>query len=129
MLTADCDHILVENPVNIISGVYILEHFPELAKKYNLPIQPTQTIQPYEFGEPFKKTTNLWLKGLPKLIPTDIVEPSLVSYVGKDGRVTTFSTDYVHIPKGVNRAIFRSKTYPGIAKAIAEQYYNYLKEK
>lgn len=127
-LIADCEHILIENPVNIISGTYVLEYFPELAKKYSLPIKPAQRIQPYEYGDPSRKTTCLWLKGLPKLIPTNIVEPDIVTYIKGDGSVTTFSKDYVSIPKGVDRATFRSKTFPGIAKAIATQYYKYLSE-
>ena len=46
-LYADCEKIAVENPVNIISGDYVREWFPDLADKYNLPIKPTQHIQPY----------------------------------------------------------------------------------
>lgn len=56
-LYADCERIAVENPVGIISGDYIPEHFPNIAKTYNLPRKPTQIIQPYEFGDPYKKTT------------------------------------------------------------------------
>lgn len=70
---ADCEKIAIENPVNIISGDYIPTHFPDLAKKYNLPIESTQRIQPYEYGDEFQKTTCLWLKGLNKLRPTKIV--------------------------------------------------------
>lgn len=117
---ADCDRVAIENPVNIISGGYIAEWFPDLAKKYGLPRSPSQTIQPYQFGSPFKKTTNLWLKGLPSLQPTEVVEPNLVSYVCKSGKVATFSADYGG--GGTGSGTRRSKTYPGVAKAMAEQW-------
>lgn len=129
MLKADCEHILVENPRNIISGTYIIQYFPDLCDKYNIPIKPTQHIEPYEYGDPFRKYTCLWLKNLPKLKPTNIVEPNIVTYTCSDGRVTTFSADYGIKKKGISRSTSRSKTYPGIAKAMAEQYYKYLKEK
>lgn len=120
-LLADCDRISIENPVNIISGDYIPKWFPDLAEKYGLPIKPTQIIQPYEFGDPHKKTTCLWLKGLPKLIPTNIVDPKLVSYICKSGKKVTFSEYMVRGFEG-DRAKHRSKTFPGIAKAMAEQW-------
>ena len=121
-LNADCDKISVENPVNIISGDYILDYFPDLAKKYKLPLKPTQYIQPYEFGSKSKKKTGLWLKGLPKLVPTNIVKPDLVSYECADGRTVTFSKDYVTGFKSKDKARERSKTFPGVAKAMAEQW-------
>ena len=52
---ADCEKIVIENPVNILSGKYCPEWFPDIAKKYNLPKKPTQYIQPYEYGEPTRK--------------------------------------------------------------------------
>jgi hypothetical protein len=87
-----------------------------------LPIKPTQIIQPYEFGEPHKKTTCLWLKGLPILKSTDIVEPDLVQYECKNGKTVTFSKHMVQGFKIDDRAKIRSKTFPGIAKAMAEQW-------
>lgn len=119
-LQSDCPKICIENPVNIISGTYIMEHYPDLCEKYSLPLKPTQAIQPYEYGDPSRKKTCLWLKGLPKLIPTNIVEPNIISYMKKDGTVTTFSADYGGSNK--NSSTRRSKTYPGIAKAMAEQW-------
>lgn len=119
-LDLECEKVVIENPVGIMSGTYVLEYFPELARKYKLPRPYTQKIQPYEFGDPFKKTTCLWIKGLPKLKPTNIVEPQLVQYYASDGRVVTFSVDYITNTK--DRARIRSKTYPGIAKAMAEQW-------
>ncbi|MDC1452486.1 hypothetical protein N8371_08810, partial [Vicingaceae bacterium] len=58
-LNANCDRIAVENPVSL--------------KVFDMP-KWTQEIEPYQFGHPFSKKTRLWLKGLPKLIPTNIVE-------------------------------------------------------
>lgn len=115
-INADCEKIAVENPVGIISGAYIGRHFPELSEKYNLPIKSSQRIQPYEHGHEAQKTTCLWLKGLPLLTPTNIV--------GKGEMHTTPSGKV--LPKWYsncgNRKINRSKTFPGIAKAMAEQW-------
>lgn len=104
-LEADCQKIAVENPTP--------------SRVYELP-KPTQTIQPWQFGHPFTKRTNLWLKGLPNLEPTDIVTPERTwcpsgSYSGKHGEKHRgmFTKD---------RARNRSKTFPGIAKAMAEQW-------
>ena len=119
-LYADCEKIAIENPVGIISGEYIPKWFPDLASKYGFPIKPTQIIQPYEFGEPHKKTTCLWLKGLPMLKPTKIVKPELESYICKNGKKVTFSKDF--IKTGKDRAKNRSKTYLGVAKAMAIQW-------
>lgn len=119
-LTADCDRVAIENPVGIIGGEYIPRHFPDLAAKYDLPRQASQRIQPYEFGDPFKKNTCLWLKGLPLLTPTNVVKPELVSYKCANGKIATFSKDYGG--GGGENGKRRSKTYPGIAKAMAEQW-------
>lgn len=103
------DHVpmvAIENPVGIMSTLYR---------------KPDQIIQPYEFGDPHKKTTCLWLKGLPLLQATKIVEPTLVKYQCKDGKTVTFDE---YMVKGFDgdRAKHRSKTFPGIAKAMAEQW-------
>lgn len=119
-LSADCDRIAIENPVGIISGDYVLEHFPDLAEKYGLPRKHTQIIQPYEFGDPSRKTTCLWLKGIKRLVPTQIVTPEIVTYKSKSGKKMTFSADYGGSDKNSGKR--RSKTYPGIAKAMAEQW-------
>jgi hypothetical protein len=121
-LNADCERIAIENPVGIISGDYIPEHFPDLANKYDLPRKSSQIIQPYDFGDPHKKTTCLWLKGLPGLTPTNIVDPELISYQCKNGKVATFSKYMVQGFSNGDRAKHRSKTFPGIAKAMAEQW-------
>lgn len=125
MLTANCDRICVENPVNIISGEYILKWFPDLAEKYGLPIKPSQIIQPYEFGHPESKKTCLWLKGLPLLKPTNVLP---LPESGKWENQTSDHQNKLIIDGkwiGYNdprTKIFRSKTYPGIAKAMAEQW-------
>ena len=125
-LTLNVPKLCVENPVNIISGEYIKEYFPDLCEKYGLPIKPTQVIQPYEYGNPSRKTTCLWMKGLPNLIPTNIVEPELTTYICKDGRKVTFSKDY---NVSGDRGTKRSKTYSGIATAMVEQWMDGVRPK
>ena len=125
-INADCDRIAVENPVGIISGEYIGKHFPELLNKYKLPIKPNQIIHPYMFGDSFSKSTCLWLKGLPNLIPTNIVEKGEWfewedGKTGKKKRQPKWFADAWHLPPE-ERAKVRSKTFPGIAKAMAEQW-------
>lgn len=118
-LTADCDRIAIENPVGIIGGDYILTHFPDLAEKYDLPRKPDQKIQPYEHGHPYTKTTCLWLKGLPKLVPTDVLDRPPNGWVNQS---FTASGRYGGFAGNFNDAITRSKTFPGVAKAMAEQW-------
>lgn len=82
----------------------------------------TQTIQPYQFGEPFSKKTLLWLKGFPILKPTNILtefSPYLPSNTGGKKRGQSF------MYKGISQKE-SSKTFPGIAKAMAEQWGDYL---
>lgn len=126
-LIADCDRISIENPVNIVSGEYITKWFPGLAEKYGLPIKATQRIQPYEFGDETKKTTCLWLKGLPKLTPTNIVEPKIRTYKGGARFGVGIGEVYNENGKTISyndprTAKARSKTFPGIAKAMADQW-------
>lgn len=125
-LTADCERIAIENPVGIISGDYIPKWFPDLAERYGLPKKPSQIIQPYEYGDHARKTTCLWLKGLPNLNPTRIVDPGEI--VGKGFSVGA-SLDMAREENGKiirwndpRTAKIRSKTFPGIAKAMAEQW-------
>lgn len=104
-INADCDKICVENPIP--------------SKIYELPPY-SQTIQPYEYGHPYTKRTCLWLKGLEKLKPTNIVET-----IGTFCPSGSYSNKHGEQHKGLftkNRAKERSKTFPGIAKAIAEQW-------
>ena len=94
---ADCPKIAIENPTP--------------SRIYELP-EKTQVIQPWQFGHPYSKRTQLWLKGLPKLIPTNIVE--VESSCRKAGN--WFNKG------GKDRQINRSKTFLGIAKAMADQW-------
>lgn len=97
LYNADCDKICVENPVP--------------SKVYGLPPY-SQTVQPYEHGHPFKKKTCLWLKNLPLLQPTNIV----------DVRESTKIAGNWFNKGGKDRQRNRAKTFSGIAKAMAEQW-------
>lgn len=126
-VNANCDKVCIENPVGIISGDYIPKHFPDLAEKYNLPIKPTQIIHPWMFGDNFSKTTCLWIKGLKPLIPLVTVPPELEWFEypnrenGKKKRQPKWFYDTLRLSPE-ERAKARSKTFPGIAKAMAEQW-------
>lgn len=102
---ADCDKIVIENP--------------RPSKIYEYP-EPAQAIQPYQFGHPFSKLTLLWEKGVEPLKPTDVVEAvatwcpsSKYKKSRTKDRLGVFTKD---------RARERAKTFPGIAKAMAEQW-------
>lgn len=95
----------IENPIGIMSRLY---------KK------PTQIIQPYQFGHTERKSTCLWLAGLPKLEPTEIVEPDII--IHKSGRTDSrLHFETLKLPKEERRKA-RSKTFSGIAKAMATQW-------
>lgn len=91
-----CNKVAMENPVGVLNSF-----FPMLPRP--------QYIQPWQFGHGEVKRTCLWLHGLPELIPTNIV-------AGREERI------WRNVQPGPDRAKIRSKTYAGIAKAIAEQY-------
>ena len=93
LLKAPIDKIAIENPVGVISTALR---------------EPDQVIQPWQFGHGETKATCLWLKNLPALQPTKIVE-------GRECRVW-------REPPGKDRKKNRSRTYPGIAQAMAEQW-------
>lgn len=97
IVNAPINYIAVENPVSIMSTKYR---------------KPDQIIQPWQFGHGETKATCLWLKNLPKLQATNIVE-------GREQRIH-------YLPPSKDRAKLRSKTFPGIAKAMAEQWGKYL---
>ena len=96
---ADCPRIAIENPT------------PSTA--FGLPTS-SQSIQPWQFGHPLQKRTNLWLKGLPPLSPTDIVP--------EENRQSTKIAGNWFNRGGKERQKNRAKTFPGIAKAMAEQW-------
>ena len=85
--------------------------------------KPDQIIQPFWFGDPERKTTCLWLKGLPPLKPTNMVDPNITdSKTGHSG-YSDWHMDMQFIGKSKKeRSKMRSKTFPGVAKAIAEQW-------
>ena len=91
--------IAIENPIGVMSTEFR---------------KPDQVIQPWMFGHGETKATCLWLKGLTKLSPTKVVE-------GREQRLH-------YLPKTKDRAKLRSKTYPGIAKAMAEQWFGHIDE-
>lgn len=136
-LTADCDRIAIENPVGIISGNYISEHFPDLALKYGLPRKPSEIIKPWQFAvcdyDKTEKATCLWIKGVQPLKPihTDKPEIAYVEWIdeksGRMKRQTKWYYDTRCLEPG-RRATAASKTFPGIAKAMAEQWAGRRKE-
>lgn len=128
-LMADCDKIVIENPMNIISGTYVKEWFPDLCEKYDLPRKPSQVIQPWMFGDNFNKTTWLWIKGLPNLVPEITEEPEMEwvywtdKRTGKQKRQNKWYYDaLINSKTPEERSQIRAKTFPGIARAFAEQF-------
>lgn len=110
ILAADCDKICVENP-------------PPM-KRFGLP-KYNQIVYPYQFGDPQAKRTCFWLKGLPLLKPTNVVEPSKEVYKWYShslGKEMTLSKWYYDGLKGGEWSKNRSKTFYGIAEAMAEQW-------
>ena len=104
----NCEHVAIENPVPL--------------RIVGLPA-PSQSIQPYEFGEPYSKKTLLWLKGLPLLKPTNILHthtPWMPSNTGGFSRGQGGSHGIAHDPRTA------SKTFQGIADAMAHQWSEYL---
>lgn len=93
IINANCPKIAVENPIGIMSSLYR---------------KPNQIIQPWQFGHGETKATCLWLKNLPKLIPTNIV-------AGRQSRIHKMAPS-------PERSRLRSKTYTGIAQAMAQQW-------
>lgn len=128
-INASVPKICVENPVGVMSTLYS---------------KPDQIIQPYQYGHPESKRTCLWLKNLPRLKPTKIVEPEY--YTDKDGKIYKDKSGYKYsrthyhpekyLPRYANqtksgqnklppsklRSKIRSLTYPGVAHAMADQW-------
>lgn len=102
---ADCDKVCIENPIG-----YVNTHWRK----------PNQIIQPWQFGHPYTKGTCLWLKGLKPLKPTETEKPSCCkSYAwetmyDENGKTISWSSE-------LSKKL-RSKTFPGVAKAMAEQW-------
>ena len=103
---ADCERVAIENPVGIMSSEWR---------------KPNQIINPWQFGDVFEKKTCLWLKGLPELTPTNIVEVPPRKKFDSGITMPSWYAEAWNLPKE-ERAKLRSKTFPGIAKAMAEQW-------
>lgn len=97
--------IAIENPVGIMSTYFR---------------KPDQVIQPYQFGDDASKATCLWLKNLPMLQHTQYIEPRIVN--GKQRWSNQTDTGQNRLTPSANRAELRSKTYSGIARAMADQW-------
>jgi site-specific DNA-cytosine methylase len=103
---ANCQKIAIENPVGVMSTI--------LRK-------PEQIINPFQFGDAFEKKTCLWLKGLPKLKYTNVVEPPERTRFESGKTMPAWYAEAWRLPKE-ERAKLRSKTFLGIANAMAEQW-------
>ena len=115
---ADCDRIAIENPIGCMSSVWR---------------KPDQIVHPYYFAE-FeddenceRKSTCLWLKGLPKLHYEVKCNPRVVVYKNGKGTDSPWHVNSIGLPPA-ERAKVRSKTFPGIAKAMAEQWGGDIRE-
>ena len=98
----------IENPVGVLSSRWI---------------KPTQIIQPYQYGDNASKKTCLWLKDLPELVKTNYIEPRIVN--GRKLWDNQTDSGQNKLAPSKDRAKLRSKTYPGIARAMAEQWTNH----
>lgn len=111
IVNTDCNKIAIENPIGVMSSYYR---------------KPDQIIQPYYFGHNARKSTCLWLKNLPLLIPTNIVDMGTIDKYGCSvGASATYARDEhgkILAWNDPRTAKIRSKTFPGIAKAMAEQW-------
>ncbi len=107
---AECPKVAIENPVGIMSSRWR---------------QPDQIIQPYQFGDSARKKTCLWLKGLPKLQPTNLVDPGEQVKMPNGKKIPKWYSDAWGL-KPKERARVRSKTFPGIADAMAFQWASHI---
>lgn len=112
LMDAPISKIAIENPIGVISS---------MVRK------PDQIVQPYMFGDKAQKSTCLWLKGLPKLVPTDIVEKGeFFEFTSKKGEKKKMPMWYYKALQNAKtkeeRSTLRSKTFKGIAKAMAQQW-------
>lgn len=103
---ADCPRICIENPIP--SRIYRLPKY-------------TQIVQPYEYGHPFSKKTCFWLRGLPELTPTEILT-EFKPYVSCGTSRNKGNPDKAGVSRSGGASKIRSKTFPGIAAAMAEQW-------
>ena len=106
LANADCDKIVIENPIG-----YMNTHWRK----------PDQIIQPYWFGEPFEKRTCLWLKGVQPLVATDMVTPEERTQFASGKSMPAWYCEAAKLPPA-ERSKVRSKTFWGIARAMADQW-------
>lgn len=116
LMDAPIEHIAIENPVSVISS--------QIRK-------PDQIIQPYMFGDEARKKTCLWTKNLPNLVPTDIVgEGESIEWIDKNGKSKRQAKWYYDALSQAKtpqeRRTLRSKTFEGIANAMADQWSKYV---
>ena len=112
LANAPIKHIAIENPVGIMNTRYR---------------KPDQVVQPYFFGDEASKSTCLWLKGLPPLEKTNVVGTGEWVVLSSGKRLPKWYSDaLVNAKTPEERRNLRSKTFPGFAKAIAEQWSNYV---
>ena len=116
LMDAPIKHIAIENPISVISS--------QIRK-------PNQIIQPYMFGDSASKKTCLWTKNLPLLEPTKIVDKGdFFEWTDKNGKKKRqplwYYNAFINSKSDQERRTLRSKTFPGIAKAIATQYSEYI---
>ena len=104
--SANCAKICIENPVGVMSTIWR---------------KPDQIIQPFMFGDAAEKKTCLWLKGLPPLVPTNVVPPPKRVKFDSGKSMPKWYADLWHLPKE-ERSRLRSQTFSGIATAMAEQW-------
>lgn len=114
-VNADCEKIAIENPVGVMNTCYR---------------KPDQIINPYQFADSvddaenyLTKATCLWLKGLPPLLTNDLPKPKNEEIFGRNpsGKVSNWEERVVQA-EGMSRSTMRSKTFPGIARAMADQW-------
>jgi len=105
LMDAPIERIAIENPISVISS--------RIRK-------PDQIINPWQFGHDASKRTCLWLKGLPLLTPTEIIEPRIVN--GKKRWANQTDSGQNRLPPSEDRWKIRSETYEGIAQAMAKQW-------
>lgn len=102
-------HVAIENPIGRLSTLWR---------------KPDQIVQPWMFGDPFTKSTCLWLKNLPLLEATDVVDKG-ERHVTKSGKSLP---KWYNLPPSADRSKIRSRTFPGFAEAMAEQWGKYVQD-
>ncbi len=105
LFNCNCEHVAMENPKGYINSKFR---------------SPDQTINPFQFGDPFYKVTCLWLRGLPLLLPDYQIPPPEPVYIQDNGK----KRYWVETVSAGNRQKIRSKTFPNVARAIAWQFTN-----